>query len=70
MITFIGQDAKLNRGEFRYGLKLQHLLEYQATSLVALTPPLFIVIMVFLTWLITLFQQAAYFLTARIVARG
>jgi len=38
--------------------------------LVALTPPLVIVIMVFLTWLITLFQQAAYFLMARIVAQG
>ena len=69
-ITLFGKDAKLNRGEFRYCLKLQHFLEYQAKNLVALTLPLVIVILVFLKSLITLFQQAAHFLTARIVARG
>mgnify|MGYP004178260975 CR=1 FL=1 len=60
----------MNRGEFRYFLKLQHFFEHQAAILVALTPPLVIVILVFLKWLITLFQQAAHFLTARIVAQG
>jgi hypothetical protein len=69
-LTLLGRDAKLNRGEFRYFLKLQHFFEHQATILVALAPPLVVVIMVSLTWLITLYQQAAHLLTARIMARG
>ena len=69
-ITLFGRDGKLNKGEFRYCWKLHHFLEYQATILVALTPPLVFVIMAFLTWLITLFQKAAHLLKARIILRG
>jgi len=69
-IILFGREAKLNIGEYRCCLKFQHFLEHQVTILLTLTPPLGIVIIVFLTWLIALFQQAAHFLTARIVARG
>ena len=60
----------MTRGEFRGCLKIRHFIDHQTKKFVALTLPVVFVIMISLTWLITLFQQAAHSLPARIVARG
>ena len=69
-LRLIGQDVSFTRGEFRYCLKIEHFIGHQITRFVALTLPLVFVIMISLTWLITVFKQAAHALSAQIVARG
>ena len=68
--TLIGQDAKLSRGEFRFCLKLRHFFGHTTKIMIALTQTSVAAIMVSLTWLITMLQQAAHLLPARIVVRG
>ena len=68
--TLSGQDAKISRGEFRFCLKLRHFFGHTTKIMIALTQTSVFAIMVSLTWLITMLQQAAHLLPARIVVRG
>ena len=68
--THIGQDAKWSRGEFRFCLKLRYFFGHTTKITIALTQTSVVTIMVSLTWLITMVQQAAHLLPARIVVRG
>ena len=69
-LRLIGRDASITRGEFRYCMKVKHFIGHQTKRSVAPTLSLVFMIMISLTWLITVFQQAAHALPAQIVARG